>query len=91
MKIKKCNDLGRWRNTVEIKHEEMLKNEKELRTQATWDAAEARKQMDAMQLQLTIAEKRLEHHLEQEKIRLEEEEKKKIMKNNHNEREKKKY
>ena len=80
-KTTRLTALSRYKNDNEAKHQEVLKNEIALRQQATWDAAEAKKQMEAMQKQLDIAEKRLSHHMEQETIRLEEEKISRDMKN----------
>lgn len=73
-KTTRLTALSQYKHDNEAKHQEVLKNEIALRQQATWDAAEAKKQMEAMQKQLDIAEKRLSHHMEQETIRLKEEE-----------------
>ena len=72
-KTTRLTALSQYKHDNEAKHQEVLKNEIALRQQATWDAAEAKKQMEAMQKQLDIAEKRLSHHMEQETIRLKEE------------------
>jgi len=72
-KTMKCNELGRYKEDVDTIFNEKLKNEKTLRQQATWDAADANKKMSEMTLRLEIAEKRLYHHMEQEGIRLSEE------------------
>ena len=39
-KTTKLNELGRYKNEVDAKHTEILKEEKTLRKQAMWDAGE---------------------------------------------------